>query len=105
VTVSTTGRPDSQQPDDAVQTEAGALRAALERKSLQDLASGLSNGSLAFQLQRLGELPLAAVVIEDRYSALYKLEHADGGWLCDQIARLQARCSFECCVRPTKTRQ
>src|SRR4051794_9199523 len=77
--------------DYAVRTEAGGLRAAVERKSLQDFASGLANGSLAFQLQRLAELPLAAVVVEARYSALYKLEHVDGGWLCDQLTRLQSR--------------
>ncbi len=40
---------------------------------------------------RLAELPLAAVVIEARYSALFKLEHVDGGWLADQLVRLQAR--------------
>ena len=51
----------------------------------------LSNGTLAFQLQRLTELPLTALVVEGRYSALYKLEHVDGGWLADQLARLQGR--------------
>jgi ERCC4 domain len=75
----------------AVQAETGELLAAVERKSLQDLATALSNGTLAFQLQRLAELPLAAVVVEARYSALFKLEHVEGGWLADQLARLQAR--------------
>jgi hypothetical protein len=42
-------------------------------------------------MQRLAELPLAAVVIEARYSALYKLEHVDGNWLADQLARLEVR--------------
>jgi len=51
------------------------MLAAVERKSLDNLAATLSDGTLAFQLQRLAELPLAAVVIEARYSALYKLEH------------------------------
>jgi len=37
------------------------------------------------------ELPLAAVVIEARYSALCKLEHVDGNWLADQLARLEVR--------------
>ena len=29
--------------------------------------------------------------IEARYSALHKLDHVDGDWLADQLARLQAR--------------
>jgi hypothetical protein len=53
--------------------------------------STLSDGSLAFQLQRLAELPLAAVVVEARYSALFKLEHVNGNWLADQLTRLQVR--------------
>jgi ERCC4-type nuclease len=65
--------------------------AAVERKSLDNLAATLSDGTLAFQLQRLAELPLAAVVVEARYSALYKLEHVNGGWLADQLARLEVR--------------
>ena len=42
-------------------------------------------------MQRLAELPLAAVVVEGRYSALYKLEHVNGSWLADQLARLEVR--------------
>ncbi len=42
-------------------------------------------------MQRLAELPLAAVVIEARYAALYKLDHVDGNWLADQLARLEVR--------------
>jgi len=76
---------------DAVQSADGSILAAVERKSLEDLATSLSDGTLAFQLQRLAELPLAAVVIESRYSALYKLAHVNGGWLADQLTRLQAR--------------
>jgi hypothetical protein len=30
-------------------------------------------------------------VVEARYSALYTLEHVGGGWLADQLTRLQAR--------------
>ncbi len=36
-------------------------------------------------------VPLAAVVVECRYSALYKLEHVNGSWLADQLARLEVR--------------
>ncbi len=67
------------------------MLAAVERKSLDNLAATLSDGTLAFQMQRLSELPLAAVVVEARYSALYKLEHVSGNWLADQLARLEVR--------------
>ena len=77
--------------DYAVQTTDGSLLAAVERKSLDNLAATLSDGTLAFQMQRLAELPLAAVVVEARYSALYKLEHVNGNWLADQLARLKVR--------------
>lgn len=77
--------------DYAVYTPDGTLVAAVERKSLDNLASTLSDGSLAFQLQRLTELPLAAIVVEARYGALFKLEHVNGNWLADQLARLQVR--------------
>jgi ERCC4-type nuclease len=77
--------------DYAIHAPDGRLLAAVERKSLDNLAATLSDGSLAFQLQRLAELPLAAVVVEARYSALFKLEHVNGNWLADQLLRLQVR--------------
>lgn len=77
--------------DYAIQAEDGTILAAVERKSLENLAATLSDGTLAFQMQRLSELPLAAVVVEGRYSALYKLEHVNGSWLADQLARLEVR--------------
>jgi len=77
--------------DYAVHAPDGTLLAAVERKSLENLAATLSDGTLAFQMQRLAELPLAAVVVEGRYSALYKLEHVNGSWLADQLARLEVR--------------
>jgi hypothetical protein len=77
--------------DYAVQAADGTVLAAVERKSLENLAATLSDGTLAFQMQRLAELPLAAVVVEARYSALYKLEHVNGSWLADHLARLEVR--------------
>jgi len=77
--------------DYAVRAENGNALAAVERKSLENLAATLSDGTLAFQMQRLAELPLAAVVVEGRYSGVYKLEHVSGAWLADVLARLQVR--------------
>jgi ERCC4 domain len=77
--------------DYAVHAADGGILAAVERKTLDDLANSLADGTLAYQLQRLTELPLSAVVIEARYSALHKLDHVDSDWLADQLTRLQAR--------------
>jgi hypothetical protein len=65
--------------------------ASVERKTLENLAASLSDGTLAFQMQRLAEIPSAAVVVEGRYSALFRLEHVSGAWLAEMLARLQIR--------------
>ena len=69
----------------------GALLAAVERKSLTDLAGSLNNGTLVFELGRLAELPRAAVVVEDRYSALLAYRYGASGFLPDLLARVQVR--------------
>jgi ERCC4-type nuclease len=65
--------------------------AVVERKGLEDLIGSLTNGTLAFQLAALAELPLAAVVIEGRYPKLFEVPRATRGWLPDVLARLQIR--------------
>jgi ERCC4 domain len=65
--------------------------AAVERKTLADLAGSLVDGSLGFVMAELAALPAAAVVVEDRYSALFKVERVQPGWLPEILARLQVR--------------
>jgi hypothetical protein len=65
--------------------------AVVERKTIENLAASLSDGTLAFQMQRLAEVPLAAIVVEGRYTSIVTTEHAPGGWLADILARLQVR--------------
>jgi ERCC4-type nuclease len=69
----------------------GRVVAAVERKNLPDLARALSDGSLGFVMGELSSLPTAAVVVEDRYSALFKVEHVQPGWLPELVARIQVR--------------
>ena len=69
----------------------GVVVAAVERKSLADLAGSLLSGKLTYALAELAALPRAAVVVEDRYSALFKLEHVAGGRVADALAEAQAR--------------
>ena len=63
----------------------------VERKTLADLAGSLVDGSLAYVLAELASLPRAAVVVEDRYSGLFKLEHVNGGWVAELLAAVQVR--------------
>ena len=67
------------------------LLAVVERKALDNLATGLSDGTLAFQMQRLAEVPKAAVVVEGRYPALLGLSKARASFIADVLARLQHR--------------
>ena len=57
----------------------GRLVAAVERKSLAGLVTSVTNGKLRYALGDLAALPRAAVVVEDRYSALFKQRHARAG--------------------------
>lgn len=69
----------------------GSPIALVERKSIVDLVKGLSDGGLAFQMAELACHPRAAVVVEDRYSAVFKHEYVSGGVLADLLARVQVR--------------
>lgn len=69
----------------------GALVASVERKSLSDLVSSLTGGKLRFQIADLATLPRAAVVVEDRYSQLFKLDHIRPAVVADGLAELQVR--------------
>lgn len=69
----------------------GSLVAVVERKSLADLVKGLVDGSLAFALADLTTVPRAAVVVEDRYSRLFKVERVTAGFIVEMLAALQVR--------------
>lgn len=77
--------------DYAVRRPDGSTIAVVERKALDDLANSLNNGTLVFELAKLGEVPRAAIVIEERYSSLLKHAHAPAGFLPDMLARIQVR--------------
>jgi ERCC4-type nuclease len=78
-----------------------ALIASVERKTFDNFAASLSDGTLAFQCQRLAELPAAAAVVEGKYSDLFRLEHVNGAWLADTLVRLQLRYPEIQVVSPT----
>lgn len=67
------------------------LIASVERKTLENLSASLSDGSMGFQMQRLAEVPLSAVVVEGDYPALFRTQPGRGAWLADVLARLAVR--------------
>lgn len=69
----------------------GELIAVVERKSLADLSKGLTDGGLSYQLADLATHHRAALVVEERYSQIFKSEYVQPGWLADLIAQVQVR--------------
>ena len=68
-----------------------AIVAVVERKTIEDFAKGLTDGSLAFVMAELATLPNAAVVVEGTYSALLRHKFSRPGFLPDLVARLAVR--------------
>jgi hypothetical protein len=69
----------------------GRLIASIERKSLPDLVASLTSGKLRYALAELAALPRAAVVVEDRYSQIFKLDRVRPAVVADGLAELQVR--------------
>jgi hypothetical protein len=76
--------------DYAVRGGAGVV-AAVERKTANDFATSACSGVLGFAMSDLSALPVAAVVVEERYSAVIAHSQVRPGWLADLIARLHVR--------------
>ena len=69
----------------------GRLAAAVERKSLADLVASLTGGKLRYALGDLAALPRAALVVEDRYSQVFKLDRVRPAVVADGLAEYQVR--------------
>lgn len=69
----------------------GRLMAAVERKSLADLVSSLIDGTLRYAIADLAALPRSAVVVEDRYSQVFKVDWVRPAVVADGLAELQIR--------------
>jgi hypothetical protein len=67
----------------------GGLLASVERKSLEDLVSSLTSGKLKYQLSDLAAVPRAAVVVEDRYSQVFRSAHVRPAVIADGLAECQ----------------
>jgi ERCC4 domain len=77
--------------DYAVAADDDEIIAVVERKSLADLVATVTNGKLRFAMAALAGLPRAAVVVEDRYSSIFKLTRVRPRVVADGLAELQVR--------------
>lgn len=77
--------------DYAVRSEEGEILAVVERKSLQDFGRTVAIGGMTYALAHLATVPIAAVVVEARYSQLLHLEREHDCRMREPVARLQAR--------------
>jgi hypothetical protein len=72
-----------------MQSSAGQSAVALRGTHMA--ASSLINGKLRYALGELAALPRAAVVVEDRYSQVFKLDWVRPAVVADGLAELQIR--------------
>ena len=81
--------------DYAVESD-GRLIAVVERKSVDDLVSTIVGGKLWMLLAELSAFAgesgrVAAIVVEDRYSAIFKLRHVRPASIATQLAEAAVR--------------
>ncbi len=69
----------------------GGILAGVERRSLADLVATITGGKLWYLLAALASLGRAAVVVEDRYSKLYKLDRVRPAVIADTLGEAAVR--------------
>ncbi len=68
-----------------------AVVGVVERKTLQDLAGCLVDGSLLVTLGELATVPRAAIAVEDRWADVFRLRHVSPGMVAELLAGAQVR--------------
>ena len=69
----------------------GSVLATVERKSLPDLVGTITGGKLWYVLAGLGTVPRAAVVVESRYSSIFKLDRVRPAVVADSLGEAAVR--------------
>ena len=76
--------------DYAVEAD-GEVVGVVERKKLQELAGNVVDGSLLVMLGELTTAPRAAIVIEDRWADVFRLQHVSPAMVAEMLAAAQVR--------------
>ncbi|MCU1361362.1 MAG: hypothetical protein JWN99_2651, partial [Ilumatobacteraceae bacterium] len=63
----------------------------VERKSLTDLVATLTSGKLRYLMADLATMPRAALVVEDRWSSVFKLDRVRPSVVTEGLAEAQVR--------------
>ena len=69
----------------------GSIVAVVERKSLADFVGTLTGGKLSYLMAALSTIPHSALVIEEKYSAVFKLDRVRPAVVAEGIAEAQVR--------------
>ncbi|MGI8661888.1 MAG: ERCC4 domain-containing protein [Acidimicrobiales bacterium] len=69
----------------------GTIVATVERKKRQDIAGRLVDGSLLITLGELATVPRAAIVVEDRWADVFRLQHVSPSMVAEMIPAAQVR--------------
>ena len=77
--------------DYAVDGADGRPAAVVERKSLEDLVSTITGGKLWTLLAALADVPHAALVVDERYSSVFKLDRVRPALIAEQLAEAAVR--------------
>ena len=77
--------------DYAVHADDGTVIGVVERKSLADLVATLTGGKLRYLMAALESAPRGALVVEDRYSSVFKLDRVRPAVIAEGIAEAQVR--------------
>ena len=77
--------------DYAVDGADGRPAAVVERKSLEDLVSTIIGGKLWTLLAALTDVPHAALVVDERYSSVFKLDRVRPALIAEQLAEAAVR--------------
>ncbi len=76
--------------DYAVEVD-GELVGVVERKKLAELAGNVVDGSLLVTLAALAATRRAAVVVEDRWADVFRLQHVSPSMVAEMLAAAQVR--------------
>ena len=77
--------------DYAVHADDGTVAGVVDRKSLADLVATLTGGKLRYLMAALASVPRGALVVEDRYSAVFKLDRVRPAVVAEGLAEAQVR--------------